>query len=179
MWRWGGALNVSPFGLVVPAWISVWRLCRSLQEEMIKSHRVRVNHELFTEWIISQLHTERCGAWRDENSALCWHHCSVITHWKSCYLQTIPQTLKVANSCCLCCLVSLSVSPCCLPPRSPGSLFVHLVTKYHYLSLSVCHRQENVFLTWKKISLRMMAYWGFILTSKVMQLSCLFFSKIM
>lgn len=137
--------------------LSVWpgSICMDLsmktvqEKEMIKSHRVRVNHELFTEWIISQLHAERCGAWRDENSALCWHHCSAITHWKSCYLQTIPQTLKVANSCCLCRLVSLSVSPCCLPPRSPGSLFVHLVTKY-YLSLSVCHRQENVFLTWKK-----------------------------
>lgn len=76
-------------------------LCRSLGEEIILSHCVRVNHDLFTEWIIRQLHTERC-AWWDENSALRWHHNSVITHWESCYLQI---HLKVVNSCC-----SLSLS---------------------------------------------------------------------
>lgn len=40
---------VSLFGLVLPAWISVLRLCRSLEEEVILSRCVRVNHELFTE----------------------------------------------------------------------------------------------------------------------------------
>lgn len=65
---WGGTLNAA-------LWISVLRRCRRLEEEMIVS--LRVNHALFTEWIISQ--TDWCVAWRDENGALCWHHCSVIT----------------------------------------------------------------------------------------------------
>lgn len=103
-----GFVFVSVFGLVLPARITVLRLCRSLEGEMILSHCVRVNHELFTEWIISQLHTEWCGAWRDENSAPRWLRCSVITHWESCYLRT---RLKVANSRCLCCALSLSDSP--------------------------------------------------------------------
>lgn len=120
-------------GLVLPAWISVLTLCRSLEEEMILSHCVKVNHELFTEWIISQLHTEWCGAWRDENSALCWRHCSVITHWKSCYLQTF---LKVANSRCLCCSVSLSDSPAVFLHAPLGvCLFFWLQNIFIYCSL--------------------------------------------
>lgn len=53
---------------------------------MIISLCVRVNHELFAGWLISQLHTEWCGVWRGTNSALCWLHCFLPTHWKSCYL---------------------------------------------------------------------------------------------
>lgn len=97
-------MALSLFGLTLPTWITLLRSYR-LKKEIILSHCVRVNHELFTEWIISQLHTEWCDAWRDENSALCWHHSPVITQWKSCYLQTL---LKLANSCCLCGAVSLS-----------------------------------------------------------------------
>lgn len=82
-----GFVFVSLFGQVLPAWIPVLRLCRSLGEEMIISLCIRVNHELFAGWIISQLHTEWCGVWRGTySSVLCWLHCFLPTHWKSCYL---------------------------------------------------------------------------------------------
>lgn len=67
-----GFVFVSLFGLVLPAWIPVLRLCKSLGEEIIISLCVRVNHELFAGGIISRLHTEWCGVWRGTNSALCW-----------------------------------------------------------------------------------------------------------
>lgn len=50
--------------------------CRCLEEEMIISHCVRANHNLFTEWIMVRSHTEWCYMWQDENTALRWHHCS-------------------------------------------------------------------------------------------------------
>lgn len=109
---------------------------------------------MFTEWIISQLHTEWCDAWRDENSALCWHHCSVITHWKSCYLQTL---LRLANSCYLCGSAPLSDFLLLSFSALPWEYICSLDAKYHYLLLSVCRRQENV-LPLEKSVYRMIAY---------------------
>ena len=143
------------FGLDLPAWIIVLRLCRSLDEEMILSQWVGVNHDLFIGWIISQLHTEWCGAWWDENGALRWHRCSVITQWKSCYLPTL---LKMAHSCCLRYPLSLSDSLACLPPCTPGSVFVLWFTKYRYFVQSCVDMKMHFSPGW--ISLRMNDLWS-------------------
>lgn len=121
---------------------------------MILSHCVRVNHDLFTEWIISQLHTEWCCAWRDENSALHWHNCSVIAHWKSCYLQTLH---RVADSCCLCCSLSLSGSPAIFLHAPVGvCLFFWLQNIIFYYSL--CAADKKMCFSPGKVNLRMRGF---------------------
>lgn len=67
----GGVSNVSlslrsPDYYLHESW--VLSPCRCLEEEMILSHCVRETRELFTEWIMNQLHSEWCCTWRDENS---------------------------------------------------------------------------------------------------------------
>lgn len=103
---------------LLPARIFVLTLCRCLEEEMIISHCVRVNHKLFTEWIIIQPHTEWCYIWQDENSALHWHCCSDNT------LEILLPAKKV-NSCCLCCWVSLLDSPALFHVRGLQTIIIY------------------------------------------------------
>lgn len=103
-----------------------------------------VNNKPATHWVM----------WCSARWKKCCYHCSVITHWKSCYLQTV---LKVANSCCLCCSVWLSDSLAVFL-HAPLGVFFFFCLQNIIIYCSLCATDKKMCFSPGKISLRMMAF---------------------